>query len=443
MNGNDSSRDTDYDLEQLEESDNVFPPPQPTPRLARLIIALALVIVIVGGGFFAVRTFGGGARALLATPTPTLPPGTNLVSFVTNPAWGTISIDGHPVSHIPRPGQLPLRLATGVHQITWNAPPFPAQSCFLDVPPQSATGSGTCDTANSSGSAAVVSFTATSNNLSQSQQALLTSAVQAYARSLQASTPVQPGEFYASVQAPHGIATATQPLQATAQFLFDMNPNSTQPCFNLVDGGGEGPLSCSIDAVSCQTLCPMPFSDPNRLSAHPAWNVYVPLRLTWSYATLSGQMVAQNEPGGTGKQEYENLLPLYLTWNGSMWQMTDQSGLPAPAVPYSTSNPLCMAAQAAWIDNPSSPSLHSTTFKGQDASTNDYQYRASANAVNGCLINVALLNLNGTPIPSAPMAYLLYRFGILLTVNAATHRYWPNLSVADAYEQGIAQKLAE
>lgn len=308
------------------------------------------------------------------------------------------------------------------------------------MPPQPVSGSGTCDTTSSAESFTIVSFTATTADLPQSRQALLTSSVQAYARALQASTPVQRGEFYASVQATQGIATATQPLQATAHFQFDMNPNSTQFCFNEADGGNGTP-GCSVNGVSCQAFCPMAASDPNFLSAHPAWSVYVPMRIVWSYATLDGQIVAQNEPGGTGIKEYENLLPLYLTWNGSKWQVTDQADTPAPTLPDFTTNPLCMSAQAAWIDNPANLSLHSTTFNGQDASTNNFRYHAGSNAVNDCLITVALRNLNGTPIPSAPVAYLLYRCGVLLTVNTATHRYWPSLPMADAYEQSLARQL--
>jgi hypothetical protein len=421
-----------------EDSDEM-PPPRRRPRPPVIIGIIILIVVIIVGGYFAIRSFGKGASALIATPTPTLPPGTNLVSFVTNPAWGSIAIDGHSLTSIPRPGQLPLHLSTGVHEITWNAPPFPVQRCFLNVPPQSVSGSGTCNTTNSTVSTTIVAFTAASTSLPQSQQASLTGAVQTYARSLQASTLVQQGEHYASAQTAQGIAIAAQPLQATAHFQFDLNPNSTQSCFNQV--GGTNTPSCSVNGVACQALCPMTASDPNLLAAHPSWSVYVPLRITWSYAALNGQIVAQNEPGGTGKNEYENLLPLYLTWNGSKWQMTDQAGVPVTNLPDFTTNPLCMAAQTTWIDNPSNPFLHSTMFNGQSASTNDFQYRAGANAINGCLISAAPRNQNGTPILSAPAASLLYRFGVLLTVNAATHRYWPNLPVADAYEQGIAQQL--
>lgn len=439
MNSNDNNQRADTENQQptADNEDEFLPPPR-RPRYVRLLLTLLLVLAIIVGVFFAVRTFGGSASSLTATPTPTLPPGTNIVSIVTNPKWGTVSLDGHLVAHESNPGARVLHLSRGVHKITWDAPPFAVQHCFLDVPPQSATGSGTCDTTNSSGTTTIVSFTATSADLSQTQQAALINAVQAYAQSLQASTPVQPGELYASNQAPQGIATAPQSLQATAHFLFDTNPNSTQSCFNIVPNGGESTPSCSVNGVSCQRLCPTPVSDPNGASAHPSWRVYVPMRITWSYATSSGQVVAQHESDETGKNGYEDLLPLYLTWNGSTWQVTDQSGLPAPTLPDVTSNPLCLAALASLSGN---KTLHSTTFQGQDATTNDYHFLAGANAGSGCLIKVPLYNQKRKPIPSAPEAQLLYRFGVLLAANAATHGYWPNLPVADAYEQHLAQQL--
>jgi hypothetical protein len=439
MNSNESDQDADHERQQLtDESEEEFLLPSHRPRYVRLLLTLLLVLAIIVGGFFTVRTFSRSTSSLIATPTPALPPGANLVSIVTNPIWGTVSVDGHPVAHESKPGAMVLHLSRGVHHITWDAPPFPAQQCFIDVPPQSATGSGSCNTTNSSGTATIVSFTATSADLSQAQHAALISAVQAYAQSLQASTPVQPGELYASNQAQQGIATATQSLQATAHFLFDTNLNSTQSCFNIVPNSGQSTPSCSVNGVSCQTLCPTPVSDPNSLSAHPSWSVYVPVRITWSYTTSSGRLVAQHEPDETGKNGYEDLLPLYITWSGSTWQVTDQSGLPAPTLPDVTTNPLCMAALASLYGN---KTLHSTTFHGQDATTNDYHFHAGANAVSGCLIKVALYNLKSTPIPTAPEAYLLYRFGVLLTANAATHGYWPNLPVADAYEQHLAQQL--
>ena len=41
------------------------------------------------------------------------------------------------------------------------------------------------------------------------------------------------------------------------------------------------------------------------------------------------------------------------------------------------------------------------------------------------------------------LAYCLLRFGVLLAVNDAAHHFWPNLPVADAYEQSLAQQLAQ
>jgi hypothetical protein len=35
----------------------------------------------------------------------------------------------------------------------------------------------------------------------------------------------------------------------------------------------------------------------------------------------------------------------------------------------------------------------------------------------------------------------LFRFGVVLAANTVAHQLWPYLPVADAYEQGIAQRL--
>jgi hypothetical protein len=76
---------------------------------------------------------------------------------------------------------------------------------------------------------------------------------------------------------------------------------------------------------------------------------------------------------------------------------------------------------------------------GQNDQVN-WQYLAGTNSANGCLAEGSLLN-NFTPVPTLPAPQLLYRFGVLLAVNAVAHRYWPDLPVADSYEQGIAKQL--
>jgi len=434
----------DPEEDEPGEDDSEMPPSRRKPRPFVIIGVIVLIVVIVGGGFFAARTFGGGLLTSAATPTPTVVPGANLFYITTNPAWGTVSIDGHHVSHQPALGQAPLQISPGSHTITWNAPPFPVQRCFVNILSQAEGGPGACNTnesttvvagKNAGQQAFVISFSATSANLSISQRASLTQAVKAYLTTFQASATVQPGEVYASAQAAHHLVTATQPLKATPHFQLDTNPNSTRPCLNYYSPGTP---ACNVEGISCQAFCPASRSDANG-NALPAtnWQVEVPVLITWSYTTLSGQVVAENEPNTPESSGYEDLVALSITWNSatSTWKVTNQPDSAPPSPFVFTTNPVCAAAQN-WIKaNPSHQSLDATTFNGQNTAVNR-QYLAGTNAANGCLVKAVI------PESSAPVGYLLYRFGVLLAVNAAAHHYWPSLPMADAYEQGIAQSIA-
>jgi len=423
-----------------EDSDEM-PPSHHRPRPFVIISVIALIVVIVGGGFFAVRTVGGGLLTSAATPTPTVPPGANLFYVTTNPAWGTVSIDGHPITHLPALGQAPLQISPGGHTITWDAPPFPVQRCFLDVPPQQSGSAGACDTsesanvttgANAGQQAFVIPFSADSSKLSSSQRALLIQAVKTYLTTFQSSTTVQPGEHYASTQTANHLATATQTLQASLHFQLDTNPNSTRPCLNF---HSPGTPACSIEEVSCQAFCPVLLSSDNG-SALPAtnWQVAAPVLITWSYATPGGQVVADNAPDTPESSGYEDLASLSITWKSGAWNVINQPDT-SPSLFTLTTNPVCAAAQDWITANPSHQSLSETTLDGQSTAVN-FQYFAGTNAANGCLVKAIPAQSS-----AAPVGYLLYRFGVLLAVNSAAHRYWPGLPMADAYEQGIAQPL--
>ena len=443
MSDKNDEQPLDSELERSEEHDDIFPPPRHRPRPLVIIGVIVLIVVIVGGGFLAVRSFGGGLLTSAATPTPTLPPGANLFYITTNPAWGAVSIDGRLVAHLPALGQAPLQLSPGAHTISWNAPPFPVQRCFLDVPPQSTSGAGNCDTSTSANittgadagqQAFIIPFAATGGNLSNAARASLIQAVKTYLTTFQASASVQPGDFYVSVQAAHHLATATQPLKATPHFQLDTNPNSARPCLNY---HGTGTPACSVASINCQTFCPVSLSDANG-KALPAtnWQIAAPVLITWSYATPSGQVVATNQPDTPQSSGYEDLVSLSITWNSatSTWNVINQPDS-APSLFTLTTNPICAAAQDWIIANPSHQSLQGTTFNGQPTSVY-FQYLAGTNAANGCLVKAVI------PASSAPVGYLLYRFGVLLAVNSAAHHYWPGLPMANAYEQGIAQSIA-
>src|SRR5215467_9047405 len=136
--------DTEDNEEPPDISDIDFPRSRPGPGAASvrrkievaLTIGLAalLVLVILGTDTplrdtIALRFFG-------PTPTPTTPliPGDDLFYIQVAP-WGSVSIDGHIIAHLPSMDKdPPLRLSRGLHQVAWRADPFRAVGCIVSVP---------------------------------------------------------------------------------------------------------------------------------------------------------------------------------------------------------------------------------------------------------------------------------------------------------------------
>jgi len=427
-----------------DEFEPELPPAKHGPKPIAIIGIIIAALLVIGGGAAAVRTFGGSVIGPSPTPTPTLIPGENLYYITTNPRWGTITIDGRQVSHLPAIGSTPLQLSPGEHEVVWNVAPFISQKCFVSVPPQENTGSSYCSTGDTAAvrsgkytglQATIVEFTPSLSMLPDAQRALLIQAIQAQLDTFQATDTVQPGEQFADLQAPHFIQTATQPLKAAIHFQLDTNPNSPAPCPGSDAASGSG---CRVNGEDCHLLCPLPLSEA-RLASSTSWQVYGVLQAFWDYTTLSGQRVAQNQPDEADNVGNEYLIPLVITWDGSRWHVDLQSYQISSLFSF-TAIPPCVAMQAGFISD-SYP--NAVTINGNNDGIY-WSYSAGTNSASGCLAKGPLFVGNTTtPVPStsAPTAYLLYRFGVLLAVTAAAHHYWPSLPVADAYEQGIARKL--
>ena len=142
----------------------------------------------------------------------------------------------------------------------------------------------------------------------------------------------------------------------------------------------------------------------------------------------------------------EHHLPLHITWDGTTWRVTfsDATNLP------------CASAQDD-LQLDTSFEL----FGEENSHSVTYSFTAMSNHAAGCLVVVAFQALSSAdapakgqtfsltfssqeaPVPPLAPAYLLHRFGLFLAANAAAHRYWPNLPVADAYEQQLAQLQAK
>lgn len=398
--------------------------------------------MLVGGGVVIARTSPGGGIRISATPTPTLLPGENLFYITTNPTWGSVSIDGHTIIHLPALGSTPLTLSIGGHTIVWNAPPLSPQQCLIDVPPQPTTG-GNCTatdlvtvrSGNDSGlQATLITFTLTSSMLSNAQQTALDTAIQTLFTSQQATTTVQPSERYVDVNAPHAIATATQPVKATLSLHLDTNPASSRPCYATIIG--DQPCT-SASGGSCYALCTTTdvfnaVPQSSQTSYLPTWDVFAVVYATWTYTTLSGQRIAINQPDIPTTTGLEYLMSLSIIWTGSHWQVSD--------VPLS---PLCTVTACVTVQSHDRSNPYSFL-----ASTNQHEavswqaYTPGANLAAGCLAEAITHPGDTTPVPAhVPTAYILYRFGVLVAANALAHQYWPNLPVVTASEQGIVQKL--
>lgn len=456
----DNGDESDGDDEELVDDEIEFPPARRGPRPVHVIGTIVLILIIIAGGLAAARTIGKGVIGPAPTPTPTLFPGENLFYVTTYPSWGTISIDGHKMTHLPKVGDTPIELSEGGHEIVWNAPPFPAQRCLIYVPPQANSGSGTCSANDSapvrSGKysglqATVISFTASASMLSQAQLTSLEQATQATLNSLQSTDTVQPGEQYVDLSAPHMLATASQPLKATLHFQLDTNPNTTAPCVAV---GFFGPgQSCQAMGGNCHVFCDGQGSFgwlPTSIG--PSWSIYAMVGISWDYTTPGGQVVAKDQPDVADSTNPEFLVPFYVTWDGTNWHVSDQPGQSGPYAFY-TANPSCLPMEAVVQGNGVEPSyfgittneLTTVTVNGQPQPLFWGDYVSGTNAAAGCLGGAAIQPSNpATPVTSSmPTAYCLYRFGVLIAANALAHQYWPNLPVVDAYEQGIAQQLMQ
>lgn len=409
--------------EQLQD-DFEQPPHRRAPKPAVIIAIVALVVL---GSFTAVHLLGGGGLA----PAPTLEPGSNLFYIATSPGWGSISIDGQTLSHLPVMGvDQPLQLSPGVHQVAWQAVPFPTQHCILVVPPDVTT---TRCLANDKVpvpkhqdlTAFVLTFSASTAMLPDAQQAALFQAAQAMLDTLQATETVQPGEQYVDLQASHFVTSATQPLRAALHFQLDTN--SSAACQGEFIGTFN---ACSNQGQDCHLFCAQQVSS---LAFTPQrWDVFAVIRPTWDYTTLSGQVVARNQPDAPDNAGTEYIISLSITWGGSRWHVSTHSPNNPPLV-----DPACAAVSGRI---PYNANLQSEESNPSIAIY--WQFAAGPDHAAGCLAEAfqtpEILGAGNTP---RPIAYCLYRFGVFVAVDAAAHRYWPGLPVADSYEQSTAKQL--
>jgi len=442
---------TDIPLQRNDESGNGVQPHspfalrytrrQPTLQLTVTISIVVLTLLVFLGSSASVRNIVTlGIFGPTSTPTQSLPRGADLFYISTVPAWGYVAIDGRSLARLPiAPTDAPLRLARGRHHIVWHAEPFQARSCFVSVPirPDSDTCLVNTTTRLEEGiDVWVIRFFMSLDTLPTNERMALISRAQAALNSLQATEMVQPGEQYVDVRSQSHIVTATQPLKATLHFDLDTNPNSNKSCVSL-----RISESCLLQGQDCRSFCDteqgiQAFAEGD--ISEQQWDVLAVIGITWDYTTLDGKVVAKNQPDtGVGDTSEEYIVEFQIHWSKQGWQVMLAPG--GSASPFA-GDPACASA----VDDIALNGFYGQTG-GDVEEAVSWSFVANSNKAEGCL---AVGTPGSDPLitpspPRLPAAYLMHRFGVVLTANdAAEHYFGSGVSRANAYEQKIAKQLA-
>jgi hypothetical protein len=198
------------------------------------------------------------------------------------------------------------------------------------------------------------------------------------------------------------VASAAEPLQATLLYTLNLDANRASPstppqCVTFSDFGDTGP-------------------------DQGYWPIEAHVVVSWRYTFADGSTATA--PGiGQAVAPSDTLIELDVTWNGQ-WQVT--------LAPQADS--LCQFAMEAFAN---SDRATAGTGVQQTASS----ATSGTNPADGCFI--ALSTADATGAIQGPAAYMLYRFGLLLTVNTQARQLFPMLPQANAHEQALAQQMGQ
>lgn len=410
-------------------------------RRIQLVVTVNIVcmlLFVLLSSYTPVRT-----RIVQALIPPTLSigtkagPETELFYFDANPTWGHLFVDGKIVKHLPsigNRGDAPLKLVGGRHMLRWVATPFAPQQCTVSVPFN--TVADTCHfdqfTQYPKGIGAwLFRFPVSLAQLPQTAFSTLVTTVQAELDMHAPRETVMPGEIYAVNTTGESIQRATKPLRATLHYQLDVENNLDGVCSTLF----EESTPCTFNGQACYLFCTVPMMTRELHTTMASWDVFAAVQASWDYRTADGTLLAQNQPELLGTSVvYDHLLPLHITWDGTTWHVA-LLALQASSDVEQQLNVACNTALNT-VKSVLVPSSSEQAHSGIN-----WHYVSGTNPAAGCLGMATLNEGQGTHSPP-PVAYCLHRFGVFLAANAVAHHYWPNMPVANAYEQQLTQKLA-
>ena len=392
-------------------------------------LALLLAALIV---FTSVPTSREMLIAALNLPTPlptaTLPTGADIIFFARDLPWGVLTIDGN-ARAAPRPAQgngIPYSLTRGQHTIAFRAVPFPTLRCRISVP---AATSDTCPLITSQqdggnpffNTVRTIDLGAMPSRLSPDDRASLIAAANRLLASQQATTTLQPGEHYLTIDGTP--TTAQQPLQAAL-----ISTLATPGAGSVFVGNGQ-----------CAPLCDNGFGGPGFQTS--GWPVLAQVSTTWRYIFPDGHTVegagATNGAGGTSAAG--NFVPFSVTWRDGTggWDVSPYtpafSGGRSPFGSF-----VCGLANADYF----TLKLDSSSPLSQSAS---FQCLTASNPADGCVIAVTPAGPNGqgSSAITDKTALFLYRFGLLYAANDQARQAAPSFATANERQQVLAQEIVK
>ncbi|MFI5273617.1 MAG: hypothetical protein ACHQ4H_11345 [Ktedonobacterales bacterium] len=368
---------------------------------------------------------GAALGALLdiptATPTPPLAIGAGIVFFEHQVPWGVLTVDGQHTdtadlaqanSSDGTIANLDVALVRGRHTVAYDAPPFVPVRCTITVP---ASSRDTCplwtptgkEALHVVGAARVLDLRATIDHLPPAELAALTAAAQSAVAITVPAVTVAAGERYLGADGMTHVAA-----QAQHATLF-REPWRGVPVFS-----GE----------SCVFLCP---ALPGGGIVSGTWELAAEVRQGFRFTSATGAVLAEGAltwtPGGL--EQPQGLLvaadTLSVRWDGA-WQVAVDSSV------YGAQLLTCQAAQSL-----------TGQLKGAYGGAGGPNYQpltpiAAANPTDGCITGYQEMLPDGS---KGARSALLYRFGLLLTIDPASRAAFPYLPQADAGEQAIAQQI--
>jgi hypothetical protein len=355
-------------------------------------------------------------KDLFPAPSPisTLLPGANVLYWEYAVPWGTLQVDGHP-SHVLRkpctqttngPPCLPsFTLPPGRHTLVYRSAPFPTLQCVLSVP------AATTDTypldqvpgmlVGTNLSARLLNFEAILSRLSPPVIQQLIGTIEATLRADARSLPVgyvMPGERYLKTIGKSVIAT--QRLQARLLYPLNVDPASPNVGFY----------------PHCVTLCDEnPYAQASSLTT---WLVITHVVVQWSYTSPSGRVVVAQAPSAPVSSDEHVGVDMAVQWQGGTWRAQLY-----PLGPGGNAQPICLVSGQI-LDR--TEAAISTSVDDPGYSWDDLVTMPGPNCV--------WVGSNAGDA-SAPVARLLYRFGVLLAANQEGHHLFPELPMSTASEQ--------